>query len=150
ADETFKDGDVARTLQLLDSLRPEEGQEELRSFDWYYLWQMCHSERLTLAGNAGRVLCVAFSPNGRLLAAAGDDRVIHFCDAKTGSERASLANHGGRVASLAFFPHGERLASAGADGSIRIWDVASAKELQMVQASTNSITALALSPDGSI
>jgi len=50
AEQTFKEGDVAHVVRLLDSLRPEAGQTDLRGFDWYYLWQLCNSERL----NAGR------------------------------------------------------------------------------------------------
>jgi WD40 repeat protein/serine/threonine protein kinase len=149
ADETFKAGDVARVVQLLDSLRPQQGQEDLRSFDWYYLWQLCHSERLVCQAS-GRVLCTAFSPDGRLLALAGDDRLIRLCDSATGAERGQLIGHTGRVASVAFCPDGKRIVSAGADATVRFWELATGKELRTLRTGTNSIRALTFSRAGNL
>jgi len=149
AEQTFRDGDVPRVMELLDSLRPQEGQEDLRSFDWYYLWQMCHSERLACP-NAGRVLSTTFSPDGRMLAFAGDKGTVRLCDAATGTERAQLTGHTGRVGSVAFCPDGKRIASAGADATIRFWDVNTGKELQKFQIGTNPIAVLTFSADGTL
>jgi hypothetical protein len=46
--QTIDEGDVSHAQELLESLRPRQGQEDLRSFDWFYLHQLASSERSTL------------------------------------------------------------------------------------------------------
>jgi len=47
--QTIDEGDVHHAQELLESLRPREGQEDLPSFDWFYLHQLASSERSTLS-----------------------------------------------------------------------------------------------------
>jgi RNA polymerase sigma factor (sigma-70 family) len=64
---------------------------------------------------------VAFSPDGRLLAFAGYDRVIHVWAATTGAEVTSLRGHQGAINAIAFAPDGETLASASSDTTVLLW-----------------------------
>ena len=65
---------------------------------------------------------VAFSPDGRRLASAGDDGTVRLWDPATGAELAALTGHDDPVNAVAFSPDGRRLASAGDDGTVRLWD----------------------------
>ena len=56
---------LGRALQLLD-----ECPEDLRDWEWHYLQRLCRVEPVTLHGQGGGVRGVAFSPDGRSLAAA--------------------------------------------------------------------------------
>jgi WD40 repeat protein len=70
---------------------------------------------------------VAFSPDGKTLASAGDDQSVKLWDVATGQERASLRGHGQAVMSVAFSPDGRTLASASADKTVRLWGMATGK-----------------------
>jgi WD40 repeat protein len=77
------------------------------------------AERLRLAGYAP----VAFSPDGRYVAAVDFAESLRVWDALTGEERAMLDGHMARVVSLAFSPDGKTLASGSVDTTVLLWDV---------------------------
>jgi len=65
---------------------------------------------------------VAFSPNGRILAAASATGAVNLWDPATGTLLRALS--GPKPAgALAFGPDGHRLATAATDNSIRVYDV---------------------------
>jgi WD40 repeat protein len=66
---------------------------------------------------------LCFSPDGRWLAASGEDRALRLWDAATGKPRAILEDHRGAVTSLAFSPDSRLLVSSSGDGTAVVWDV---------------------------
>lgn len=93
-------------------------------------------------------LDVAFSSNGRLLAAVGREPEFLVWDLETGQRLGDqYVGHAETPFELAFAPDGQEIVSAGMDGTVRVWDASSGRQRHMLQ--TGSwISGLSLSPDG--
>jgi WD40 repeat protein len=66
---------------------------------------------------------LAFTPDGRLLAAAAEGVLVLF-DSASGKERWRSPKLDHRIFAVAFAPDGRTLASSQSDGTILIWDIA--------------------------
>ncbi|HVJ80020.1 MAG TPA: WD40 repeat domain-containing protein, partial [Planctomycetia bacterium] len=103
----------------------------------------------TLNGGASFVHDVAFSPDGRWLAADGadDEKLIQIWDLQSRKRVRLLAGHADGVVSLAFHGDGAFLASGGRDGAVRIWAAGDGRELACLPNGAN-VYSIAFSPDG--
>src|SRR5262249_940726 len=79
---------------------------------------------------------VAFSPDGKQLALAGNDRAVHVLDAQTGKESAVLRGDSDSPQHLAYRPDGKRLASSGLDGIVQLWDPVGRKNVRTLRGGT--------------
>jgi WD40 repeat protein len=70
------------------------------------------------------VSLVAFSPDGRTIATAGDHGARLWDASKRGPDGAPLPHPTGMLWGMAFCPGGRRLATCCDDGSARVWDLA--------------------------
>src|SRR5262249_6887617 len=91
------------------------------------LWDVASgSERRRLKGHTKDVRCLAIAPDGRRVAAGGDDQTIPlWAIDQTGSPSVCLRGHTGPVYAVAFLTDGASLLSGGGDGTVRLWDVKS-------------------------
>jgi WD40 repeat protein len=114
------------------------------------LWSVAKGEeRLRFGSGALRCYCLAFSPNGRLLAAGAADGTVRLWEVATGREIRRLGQQQGWVTALAFSPDGKLLAAGSLrDPAIRVWDVSSGEERHRFGGHQGEVTAVAFSPDG--
>ncbi|SLM40881.1 WD40/YVTN repeat-like-containing domain [Lasallia pustulata] len=77
----------------------------------------------SLPGLAHPVRAVAFSPGGKLVAAAGDAKAIALYDVASGEQVANLLGHGAWVMALDWSGTGEYLLSGGFDGKAKVWSM---------------------------
>lgn len=67
--------------------------------------------------------CVSFSPDGRYLAAGGEESKIRIFDLAAGSQLNELKDHSADVNSIVWNSSSSKLASCCADGSVRVFSV---------------------------
>ncbi|MET9180762.1 trypsin-like peptidase domain-containing protein [Kitasatospora aureofaciens] len=101
-----------------------------------------------LLGHNNYVNSVAFSPDGRTLAAASGDKAVLLWDAATGATRTPLTGHTAAVSSVAFSPDGRTLATGSGDQTVRLWDVATGTTRTTLTGHTSTVFSVAFSPDG--
>ena len=104
----------------------------------------------SLTGHKGRVLSVAFSPDGRLLASGSDDNTVRLWDVTTGEERTTLCEHNSCVVCIAFLPDQNTVMSCSSEWEVRLCDVATGQQRvqRFGQGGFGRAITVAISPDG--
>lgn len=95
-----------------------------------------------------QVADAAFSPDGRLVAAASRDRTARAWSLPDGQPATPLLQLPSPASQLAFSPDGQRMAIGCEDGETRLWKVTSGQSLGSPLRHAGRIRALAFSPDG--
>lgn len=112
------------------------------------IWDTATGKEIrTLTGPTRSITSVAFSPDGKRIAAGSLDGTIRVWDADNGKELLQMKGHEG-VWGLAWSPDGNKIATSGWDETIKIWDAASGKELGSIYGHERTVTTLAFSPNG--
>ncbi len=104
----------------------------------------------TLGGHGNSVNGVSFSPDGKMLASASDDKTVKLWDTSTGKEIKTLKKHTNWVWGVSFSPDGKMLATASADRTVKLWDTETKKEIKTLTGHTREVHRVSFSPDGKI
>jgi WD40 repeat protein len=117
-----------------------------------------HAPDLNLAGayldgalftdTFGPTFAVAFSPNGKVLAAGTAEGQVRLWGVTDGQPLLTCEGHIGAVWSVAFSPDGRLLVSGSTDGTVRLWDVNTGQCLKTLVGHTQQVWSVAFSPDG--
>ena len=105
-----------------------------------------------LEGHAEAVRALAFSRDGKRLAAAGGlparKGEVKIWDVAARSVLVTIAGHADCIYAVAFSPDGTTVATAGYDKLIKLWDASTGKEVRTLKDHIDAIYALAFTPDG--
>jgi RNA polymerase sigma factor (sigma-70 family) len=122
------------------------------------LWDLAtYQEVRRFATRRGTAWAVAFSPDGRRMAAVGGDHgrasekgKVQVWDLETGKERPGFVGHTEGTTAVAFSPDGRTLATGGMapDSTVRLWEIATGAERTRFTGHAATIDSVAFSPDG--
>lgn len=111
-------------------------------------------QRIRTISEADRlgIFCIAFHPNGRIMASSGSDEKISLWDSSSGQIFKTLMDKSetikGSTRAVSFSPNGIYVASAGEDETIRIWDVNTGSITTKLKGHPNGVHSVAFSPNG--
>ena len=155
AHQALKLNNVGRTRRLLERHRPKNNEEDLRGWEWRYLWQQTRSTSLiTLTNRPTPGFSLSFSPDGHHLAVGWFDGQIDMWDVSNRTLQRSIGNQGnpyyqGRVA---FSPTRNLVAFTSEYKVITLQNLESGIESTVWQAPEEgwwSVRDISFSPDGS-
>jgi WD40 repeat protein len=151
AQQAIDAANIPRAVELLVRQRPADGQEDLRGWEWRYLWQRTQQDdaRLTIEANQWVLAFLTFTPDGRTLVSTGWSGLVRFWDAARGRELAQLEG-AGDLTPIAVSPNGRLLAWGGRGNAAKLWDLASGREVSELKGHVAYLRAVAFSPDGKL
>ena len=122
AARALEQGNLGLARRTLAAHVPAPGQEDLRGFEWRHYWHRAQGQQArVLGGFSNEVTCVAFSPDGRWVAAGGGNLVQKWN--ATNFALVSTFRHDSKavVNSIAFAPDGSSIWVGESKGQIRVW-----------------------------
>ncbi|MBF1990182.1 NB-ARC domain-containing protein [Fischerella thermalis] len=124
-------------------------QADLRKVNLHHVnFQNADLTKSVFSETFGGIMSVAFSPDGKLLAAGDSNGEIHLWQVADGKQLLILRGHANWVVSLAFSPDSRTLASGSSDCTVKLWDVATGGCLHSLREHGNEVWSVAFSPEG--
>ena len=125
-EEMLASGNLGAAHRLLEQHVPAPGQSDLRGFEWRHFHQQASEGALrVLRGAVGSLECLAFSPDGRWLAAAGSYQNIYVWNTTTWELARTILHTSIGTSGLSFSADSHYLAAVTANNNFIIFDVLS-------------------------
>jgi tRNA A-37 threonylcarbamoyl transferase component Bud32 len=138
---------IHRAAHLLDQLRPEGGESDLRGFEWFHLWGRLHSNSRQVALHDEYVRWIELLPDGKHALTLAGNGVLALWDLGARETIPPPWRIPGHVSAAALAPDRRVLAVATEDGVVRFVDVTDGSE-KVHKSMPATPNVMAFSPDG--
>ena len=131
AQQSLKLNNVGKVRRLLERNRPQPGEEDLRGWEWRYLWQLTQSSaHVTLTNRPARGTAVSFSPDGTRVAVGWDGGRVDLWDVPGRRWIRALTDqvHRHLLGRAAFSPVRNLLAFTSSPEEIALYDLDSGRQ----------------------
>jgi eukaryotic-like serine/threonine-protein kinase len=149
----YENTNLNRVNELLEKYRPENGDEDLRGFEWYFLKNLLSPEtKIGSLIHSDEVWHTEFSPDSRFLATVSNDNITRIWDVENKSVVTQTPEQKGAW-KCAYYPDGKRFAvssSSNANPIVTIYKAENAAEIFSLKGHAKRIRAVDVSPDGKI
>ena len=157
AGQALAENNLGRALDLLNRQRPGPGQQDLRGWEWRYLWQQTRSDAsFTLCQQSSGILSLSASADGRWLAvgaqAKGGASVWDLSArqpwVRLGENEEDVRAAFSPVAPLLAFTSRRRSDDGVRHHTLHLWDAVARRMLAQVPLEIDACNGLAISSDG--
>jgi WD40 repeat protein/serine/threonine protein kinase len=145
--KALEEGNLGRIRGLLERHRPSPGQEDLRGWEWRYLWHQCRDQSLfSFPPRERGIWGLDLSSDGTFLAVADMEGIVELWDFQA-RRRVGCVERTGWAASVAISPSGDRMAVSPFDEAVKLWEIPTLKSIAEFQG-RGRFNSLVFSPDG--
>jgi hypothetical protein len=115
------------------------------------IWSVKNGRRIRTVGDElDAVLAADISPDQRLVALGGPQKVARIWSVETGEKLHDLGKHTDWIQAVAFSPDGALLATADRAGNVFVWEAATGRDFLSIQAHPAAVTAVAWRGDSNL
>ncbi|MBN3926195.1 caspase family protein [Nostoc sp. NMS4] len=104
-------------------------------------------ERNRLEGHSDEVLSVSFSPDGKTIVSASNDKTAILWG-RDGTKLRTLIGHTDKVRSVSFSPDGQMIATASFDRTVKLWRTSDGGLIRTLNGHTAEVVSLSWSSNG--
>jgi WD40 repeat protein len=136
-----------RALDLLRKHSRRSGEQDLRGFEWRFLWNECKGDQIaTYSGHEGMLMGAALAHDGNIIATAGFDRQVLIRITRGGNIITNLpAGDDATCYHVVAFSPDDTLLAVQSQSGITLWNT---KDWTVSRILTNAWAPLAFSADG--